>query len=335
MAPLRFGLLGTGYWALNTQGTALASSPHSRLEGVWGRDADKTKAVADQLGTDPFSDVDELLARVDAVAIALPPDVQAALAVRAAGAGCHLLLDKPLALDVSLAQEVVRATAAADVAALVFFTGRFRPGSEAWLTETVEAGPWHSAQLVQYANIFQPGNPYGASPWRQERGALWDIGPHALAAVLPLMGPVTSVVARRGPAGSDTVHMVLTHAAPGHAGKGNATAADAVKAAAATATGGPSPRGAVTGPVSTISLSLTIPPKAVTSHLSLYGEAGHRVRPDDSFAAVDAFRAAIAELADMAVSGRRAHRCNAGFAAEVTQILALAESALDLPGQDF
>ncbi len=37
----------------------------------------------------------DLLARVDAVSLALPPDVQADLAVRASDAGVHVLLDKP------------------------------------------------------------------------------------------------------------------------------------------------------------------------------------------------------------------------------------------------
>src|SRR4030095_15522686 len=46
-------------------------------------------------------DVDELLAEVDAVAIALPPGVQAPLAVRAAEAGKHLLPEQPIALDVA------------------------------------------------------------------------------------------------------------------------------------------------------------------------------------------------------------------------------------------
>ena len=32
-----------------------------------------------------------------------------------------------------------------------------------------------------YGSIFEPGSPYGESEWRRSRGALWDIGPHALS----------------------------------------------------------------------------------------------------------------------------------------------------------
>ena len=68
-----------------------------------------------------------MLADVDAVAIALPPDVQAPLAARAARAGKHLFLDKPLALSVTAADDVVAAVTDAGVRSVVFFTSRFRP----------------------------------------------------------------------------------------------------------------------------------------------------------------------------------------------------------------
>ena len=87
MRPLRFALLGTGYWAVRTHGAALSVSDDADLVGVWGRDPAKAGDVAEQLGTRAYDDLDELLNSVDAVAIALPPDVQAQMAVRAAGPG--------------------------------------------------------------------------------------------------------------------------------------------------------------------------------------------------------------------------------------------------------
>ena len=227
------------------------------------------------------------------------------MAVRAARSGCHLLLDKPLALDLALAQAVVTAADEAGVASVIFFTSRFLLDRERWLEEAVLAGPWHSAHLVHYANIFQPANPFSNSLWRRERGALWDLGPHGLSVILPVMAPVTSVVARRGPAGSDTVHLVLTH------GSGPA---------------------AQTSAASTLSLSLTMPPEAGTNQLVLYGEPGARAWPQGAFEFVDALRRAIAELAALADTGERAHPCDVHFGLEVVRVLAGAEAALDLPG---
>ncbi len=80
---MRFGLLGTGYWAAHTQGVAIAAHPEAELVGVWGRAVSRAEQVAGGFGVKAFADLDELRDQVDAVAVALPPDVQAELAVRA------------------------------------------------------------------------------------------------------------------------------------------------------------------------------------------------------------------------------------------------------------
>ena len=43
---MRFGVLGTGFWAEKVHAAALASHPSAELVGVWGRDLAKAKAVA-------------------------------------------------------------------------------------------------------------------------------------------------------------------------------------------------------------------------------------------------------------------------------------------------
>ena len=63
--------------------------------------------------------------------------------MRAAAAGRHLLLDKPLALSLDGADKVAEAVAAGGVASLVFFTLRFLPELAAWIEETGGAGGWH------------------------------------------------------------------------------------------------------------------------------------------------------------------------------------------------
>ena len=98
---MRFGVLGTGHWARTVHAATLASHPSAELVGIWGRDLAKAKAVGAEFDVPGFAGVDELLAQVDAVSIALPPAVQAPLAERAAAAGKHLLLEKPIALDVA------------------------------------------------------------------------------------------------------------------------------------------------------------------------------------------------------------------------------------------
>ena len=203
----RFGLIGTGFWAATVHAPGIAKHPQTELAGVWGRDPVKAAALAAQHGAQPFAHADELFDAVDAVAFAVPPDVQAELAVRAGEAGRMLLLEKPLALTVEAADRIVDAARASTV---VYFSRRFDPGVAEWFRESVDGHEWDGAAVLLLASIFEPGNPFGESEWRRRRGALWDIGPHALALLLPSLGPVEQVEAVRGR--GDEVHLALRHA---------------------------------------------------------------------------------------------------------------------------
>ncbi|OMQ13950.1 oxidoreductase, partial [Modestobacter sp. VKM Ac-2676] len=81
---MRFGVLGTGHWARTVHAASLTEHPGAELVGVWGRDLAKAKAVGAEFDVAGTDDLDALLADVDAVSIAVPPDVQVPLAERAA-----------------------------------------------------------------------------------------------------------------------------------------------------------------------------------------------------------------------------------------------------------
>lgn len=289
---LRFGLFGTGHWAAQTHAAALAVHPDAELVGVWGRDPAKAEAVAGRYGVRAFDDVDALIDAVDAVAVALPPDVQAEIAVRAADAGRHLLLDKPLALTVADADRVVAAARRTGVASVVFFTSRFHPNVAGFIAAAGAAGGWHGARATMFASIFQPGSPYGDSTWRRERGGLWDIGPHALSLILPVLGPVVRVAALDGP--RDTVHLMLGHA---------------------------------DGAVSTLSLTLDAPPDATAREFVFYGENGLDTLPRGEGTAADALTLAVDQLLEEVESGTRDHLCDVRFGRDVVAVLAAAEEA--------
>jgi ornithine cyclodeaminase/alanine dehydrogenase-like protein (mu-crystallin family) len=136
---MRFGLFGTGPWAHFAHAPALAEHAGAELVGVWGRNPEKAAELAEKYGSRPYAEIDELIADVDAVAIALPPDVQAPIALRAARAGRHLLLDKPVALTAAAATEI------ADAVAVVGLFGDTRPKETAtfagYLITTIAFAP--------------------------------------------------------------------------------------------------------------------------------------------------------------------------------------------------
>src|SRR2546430_10191695 len=87
---LRCGLVGTGYWAQITHAPALAAADGIEFAAVWGRSARAAADLAAAHGAAACPDLDDFLARVDAVAFSVPPDAQGEIAVRAARAGKHL-----------------------------------------------------------------------------------------------------------------------------------------------------------------------------------------------------------------------------------------------------
>ncbi|MUL40525.1 Gfo/Idh/MocA family oxidoreductase [Streptomonospora sp. PA3] len=293
---LRIGLLGTGYWAREVHGAALAAHPGAELAGVWGRSAERTGALADRYGVAAYSDSDALIADADAVAIALPPDVQAEAALRAAKAGRHLLLDKPVALTAEASGAIAAEVERRGLACVVFFTMRFSAPIEAFLRETAAAGRWDGAQATMLATALSTDSPFAQSPWRREKGGLWDIGPHALSVLLPVMGPVADVTAVAGP--RKTTHVLLSH------------------------------RG---GGVSSMALTLEAPPAGARSEFLFYGENGVVSPPEAGQGPVPAFTAAIDRLLAGVEggAGAPADPCGAAFGHEVVGVLEAAALAVE------
>jgi predicted dehydrogenase len=293
---MKFGLLGTGPWALSTHGPALAAHKDVELTGVWGRRPEAAAQLADSLETRTYDDVDALLTDCDAVAVALPPDVQAPLAVRAAEAGCHLLLDKPVATTGEAARQVSEAVSAAGVASVVFFTLRFSRSTADWIEEQAATEGWLTGRADWLSPVFGGADsPYTASPWRREKGALWDVGPHALSVLLPVLGDVADLASVRAVRGvGDTVHIVMRHAQ---------------------------------GASSTCTLSHSVPPAAAGVTAELRGATGAVTLPKRDEPPVDAFTHAVDALSEAVRTGEP-HACDVRFAQRVTEILAQAESAL-------
>ncbi len=288
---MRFGLFGTGPWASLTQAPALAAHPGVEFVGVWGRDPGKAAAFASRFGVEPYAETAALIEDVDAVAVALPPDVQAEVARQAAQAGRHLLLDKPLALSPGAAELVVAEVAARGVASVVFFTSRFVPAIEDTLRAAARTEGWHGARVAHVSSIFTPENPFGRSPWRREHGGLWDVGPHALSLVLPVLGSVAEVSALSGP--RSTTHVLLKH------------------------TG---------GAVSTFVLSVDAAPASVRQEAVFYGEPESLTVPPLTDSVVTAFGRAVDQLV-AAAAGAEQPACDARFGLEVVSVLAAAEAS--------
>ncbi|TWS20270.1 Gfo/Idh/MocA family oxidoreductase [Tsukamurella asaccharolytica] len=202
---MRIGLVGAGPWARETHAPALAAHPGIDFVGGWARDA----AAAAEVFPRAFDSPADLFDAVDAVAFAVPPDVQAELAAEAARAGKHLVLDKPIALDVDGAAALAAAVDAAGVRSIVALTRRFAPETRDFLARAAGLGP--VAAEAQWLSGAALAGKFAASTWRQEQGALFDVGPHVLDLLSAIAGPITAVDSSRYDAGSDTWTAQLSH----------------------------------------------------------------------------------------------------------------------------
>ncbi|MFF5566692.1 Gfo/Idh/MocA family protein [Streptomyces sp. NPDC012623] len=293
----RIGLLGTGPWAERVHAPALAAHSGIEFSGVWGRRPEAAAALAaahDAAAHSGEAGLDVLFAESDAIAFALPPDVQAPLAARAAAAGCHLIMDKPVATTVTGARTVADAAARAGVASVVFCTVRFAPPTARWVAEQAAKGGWFTAHAYWLGGLYSPGSdsPFAASPWRREKGGLWDVGPHALSALIPLLGEVAEVTAVRSE--PDLTHLVLRH---------------------------------VSGAASSVALSLSAPQASAGTGLEVRGEHGTAALPQDWGDHVDSFAAAVDALLEAVRTGQP-HACDVRFGLRLTEILAAAEAQL-------
>ena len=191
MTPaLRFGLVGTGHWARITHAPALASTDGVELAAVWGRNAQAAADLAASYHATAHHDLAAFLADVDAVAFAVPPDVQAAMAIDAANAGKAVLLEKPLALSVDAAERLADAVHANGVGSSMVLTWRYAPVVRSFLDAAAAVAP------VGGRAWFLSGALLGgwfSTPWRLQWGALPDLGPHVIDLLDAALGPVVDI----------------------------------------------------------------------------------------------------------------------------------------------
>jgi len=109
--PVRFAVIGQGYFAQAAILPAFASTRACELRAIFSDDDQKLSAlrkkygVATALGYDQY---DEYLrsGEIDAVYVALPNDQHRDYTVRAARAGIHVLVEKPIGLDADEAERM-------------------------------------------------------------------------------------------------------------------------------------------------------------------------------------------------------------------------------------
>lgn len=191
MDLIRVGVVGTGYWASAFHASMMAAGPDTVLSAVYGRRIEAATQLADQYGAFATDDFEEFLRHCDAVAFAVPPDVQARLAPIAAASGKALLLEKPLALTLDAARAMVAAIDTSGVPTQLVLSKRYSSRIREFLA-SVRDFSVHAVRTSFVSGAFLPGSEF-ATPWRLEHGAVLDVGPHVLDLLDAIAGRIEQI----------------------------------------------------------------------------------------------------------------------------------------------
>jgi 2-desacetyl-2-hydroxyethyl bacteriochlorophyllide A dehydrogenase len=126
---LRIGLLGCGDIAI-LNAAAVVAAPNAHLTACFDPVAVLAEDLAEAYDAKAFPSAEALLASadVDAVWLSVPHHLHAPLAVAAAEAGKHVIVEKPPANDLAGAVEIVEAAERSGVVLSVCFPQRYQPG---------------------------------------------------------------------------------------------------------------------------------------------------------------------------------------------------------------
>lgn len=130
MQPLRAAIIGCGRIAHRHAAGYLEDPDHWRVVAVCDSNLDTAQRLADRFGEcEVMQDWQAVLQRddIDAIDICLPHDLHKPVAIASAAAGKHLLIEKPLALDLDEAREIVEAAERAGIVLSVGHNQRYMP----------------------------------------------------------------------------------------------------------------------------------------------------------------------------------------------------------------
>lgn len=118
----------------------IANTPEARLVATMDVIAERAEGAAAKYGGTPHTSLEAVWAddQVEAVILALPHDLHLPVTLEAAQAGKHILVEKPMALDLAEARLMVAAAQAAGVRLMVGQSTRFQP--EVWAAKQLIVG---------------------------------------------------------------------------------------------------------------------------------------------------------------------------------------------------
>lgn len=111
VTPVRFGLIGCGVNGTKQHAVILQDMPGAVLVAVCDESEEKARQLGELCGVPYYTRVEDLLARedIEAVTVSVPSGLHAKIAIAAAHAGKHAIVEKPIEVTLERADRMIAA----------------------------------------------------------------------------------------------------------------------------------------------------------------------------------------------------------------------------------
>lgn len=178
---VRCGIIGTGVWG-ETHLMAYTYDPGVDLVCICDKNEELLQRRQQEYGVEnAVTDYMELLERddIDAVSVVTPDFLHKEIVLAAAEAGKDVLVEKPMATEVSDCEEMIAAAEDADITLMVDFHNRFNPAFTQ-VKQKLDAGVLGEPQMITLRlndTIFVPTQMLS---WGGESTVAWFLASHAV-----------------------------------------------------------------------------------------------------------------------------------------------------------
>jgi UDP-N-acetyl-2-amino-2-deoxyglucuronate dehydrogenase len=198
---VKFAIVGAGnIGALHA--LAIQQIPSARLCAVCDTDEARARNLAEEFGARWTTDLEELVSQpdIEVVNVCTPSGLHMDIAIAAAEAGKHVMVEKPIEITLSRADRIIEAARKHRVTLGVFFPSRFTEGVRV-AQEAIKVGRLGRLVLCDaYVKWYRTQEYYDRGGWRgtwalDGGGALMNQAIHTIDLLQWLGGPIENVCA--------------------------------------------------------------------------------------------------------------------------------------------
>ena len=214
---VRYGILGFGHHAIKRLMPAFDGTSHARAQGLWRRDSAKAAENGHRFGVRAFTSAEELCSSpdIDAVFVASPDALHLEHVLLAIRHGKPVLCEKPLAMNLAEAEQMLAAARAAQVPLGVAQNMRYNQSVQLmrrWIAEGRIGAPVMAHAQFCYEAERSP-RAWINDPTLACGGPIGDVGIHCMDAMCYVLdaqvAAVTTLAHKDGQSGEVESHGVV------------------------------------------------------------------------------------------------------------------------------